>query len=79
MILEYIQTAMNKAHYELLEDGEFYGEVPDLAGVLASGSTLEECRTQLQEVLEGWLLLRVSRNLEIPDLDGHRIEYGSAA
>ena len=45
MIKEYINAALSKAHYEIIEDGEpYYGEVPELKGVWATGKTLEECR-----------------------------------
>jgi hypothetical protein len=30
--------------------------------------TLEACRTELKEVVEGWLLLSVKRSLPIPPL-----------
>ena len=30
-----------------------YGEVPDLPGVWASGETLEMCRRELKDVIEG--------------------------
>ena len=34
MITQYIQAAMRKARYEILENNEgFYGEIPDLQGV----------------------------------------------
>ena len=34
MLLEYIQTALEQAHYEMIEDEEpFYAETPGLAGV----------------------------------------------
>jgi len=34
MIIEYIEAAMSKAKYELIEDEEpYYGEVPELKGV----------------------------------------------
>lgn len=29
MLTNYIGTAMHKATYELLEDGTFYGEIPE--------------------------------------------------
>jgi hypothetical protein len=33
MLLQYIQAALEQAHYELIEDDEpFYGEVPGLPG-----------------------------------------------
>jgi predicted RNase H-like HicB family nuclease len=71
MIRQYIQTALCHARYELIEDEEpYYGEIEGLQGVWASGKTLEECREKLAEVLDGWILLRLSRGLEIPPIDG---------
>ncbi|MHC9544962.1 MAG: type II toxin-antitoxin system HicB family antitoxin [Vulcanimicrobiota bacterium] len=32
--------------------------------------TLEKCREELQEVLEEWILFRVSKNLVLPVIDG---------
>lgn len=69
MIREYIEAALERAHYEIIEDDEpFYGEVPELQGVWSTGETLEACRNRLAEVVEGWVLIRLSRNLEIPPL-----------
>ena len=67
MLSDYIKAALAQAHYEIIEDNEpFYGEIPGLQGVWASGKTLEECRENLSSALEGWLLVRLSRNLDIP-------------
>ncbi len=67
MIREYIEAALRHAHYELIDDEEpFYGEVPELQGVWATGRTLEECRQNLIEVIEGWVLVRLSRGLSVP-------------
>jgi len=71
MLLEYINKAMIKAHYEILQDDRsYYGEIPGFEGVYANASDLETCRNELKEVLEEWILLRVSRNLEIPKVEG---------
>lgn len=48
---------MEMAIYEKLEDGTFYGEIPSFQGVYANTETLESCQEQLQEVLEGWIIL----------------------
>jgi len=49
---------MAQAHYELLpEDKTYYGEIGDLQGVWAKADALEDCRQELQEVLEDWLLV----------------------
>jgi len=80
MLSEYLRAAMRHAKYELLsEDGSFYGEIPDFRGVYANQATLESCREQLEEVLEEWVLFRVSRNLELPVVDGLKIEIKKVA
>ena len=71
MIREYISAAMSKAHYEILaDDCSYYGDIPGFEGVYANAPTLEECRNLLEEVLEEWLLLSISRDLPIPTVDG---------
>jgi predicted RNase H-like HicB family nuclease len=74
MIEEYINIALESAEYEIIADKEpYYGEVKHLPGVWASGKTLGECRRKLTEVIEGWILIRVSKGLPIPALKGHKI------
>ena len=70
MLTEYIDEAQRRARYELIEDEEtpYYGEVPELPGVWASGRTLEGCRRALRDVAEGWILISVRRSLDIPAL-----------
>jgi predicted RNase H-like HicB family nuclease len=66
VIRQYVDEALRSARYDKLEDGTFYGEVPRLRGVLATAETLEECRSQLAEVVEEWVLIRVARRLPVP-------------
>ncbi len=67
MLTEYICGAMKKAKYEILpDDNTFYGEIPGFDGVYANAATLEACRDELEQVLEDWILLRISRNLPLP-------------
>lgn len=71
MITHYINESMEYAKYKILEDNTIFGEVPDLKGVWAEGETLEECRRELQEVLEDWLLLKLRDNDDdIPAMGG---------
>lgn len=75
MIIEYIQAALDKAKYEIIEDEEpYYGEVPGLDGVWATGKTLEECRQNLAEVIDGWIVVRLRRGLPIPPMGERGIE-----
>jgi predicted RNase H-like HicB family nuclease len=69
MLCDYIRVTLEHAHYELIEDAEpFYGEVPELKGVWATGETLEACRNNLESTIEGWLSVCLARNLNIPNL-----------
>ena len=69
MITEYIEAALSRAAYEIIQDEEpYYGEIPSLRGVWASGKTLEECRRNLAETVEDWVLLSIAKGLPIPTL-----------
>lgn len=70
MIREYLEEAMKRAKYKILEDNSCYGEIAELVGVWANEPTLEGCREVLSEVLEEWLLLKLRDNDEIPPLGG---------
>jgi predicted RNase H-like HicB family nuclease len=70
MLTNYIHTAMHKATYELLDDGTFYGEISDCQGVWANAATLEACREDLQDALEGWIILGLRLGHYLPILDG---------
>lgn len=59
MLTQYILKQLARARYKLLEDGTYFGEIPRLQGVWASGASLEACREELREVLESWLLLKL--------------------
>jgi len=71
MVRQYIDAAMRHAKYEILaEDSTHYGEIEGFDGVYANAATLEDCREELEEVLEEWILFRISRNLDLPTVDG---------
>ena len=70
VLTEYIEEALERARYDPIDDPDtpYYGEVPDLPGVWATGDTLEVCRRELKDVVEGWLLVSVKQSLPIPPL-----------
>ncbi|MBN1189064.1 MAG: type II toxin-antitoxin system HicB family antitoxin [Dehalococcoidales bacterium] len=75
MITEYIEAALSLAKYEIIDDEEpYYGEVPELEGVWATGKTLEACRRNLADVIDNWLVIRLKRALPIPPIGEHRVE-----
>mgnify|MGYP001062635318 CR=1 FL=1 len=80
MLLQYIQAAMHRARYELLAECKgFYGEIPQCQGVSAETFTLEECREQLAEVLEDWMMLRLSRGFALHIIDGLELRVHEVA
>jgi predicted RNase H-like HicB family nuclease len=70
MLTEYIGAAMRQATYEILSDGTYYGEIPSLQGVYANAKSLETCREQLQDVLEGWIILGLRLGHSLPVVGG---------
>ncbi len=70
MLTAYINNAMRHAHYEMMENGRFFGSIPPCPGAWAEGATLEACRAELQEVLEDWLLLGLQLGDKLPVIDG---------
>jgi predicted RNase H-like HicB family nuclease len=75
LITEYITAALSRAKYEIIEDEEpYYGEVPEMEGVWATGKTLEECRHNLSDVIDGWLVVRLKKGLPIPPIGEYRVE-----
>ena len=80
MLTKYIRAALKKARYEILpDDGTFYGEIPGFDGVWANADTLEECRDELEEVLEEWIILGMSLHQPLPIVDGFELNIGEVA
>ena len=70
MLITYIQNAMRLAKYEILEDGQYYGEIPGFQGVWAQAENLETCRDELQSALEDWLILGLRMGHKLPVVAG---------
>ena len=66
MLTSYIQEALRLAKYAIMEDGNYYGEIPGFEGVWASASALEQCREELRETLEDWLVLGLRMGHSLP-------------
>ena len=59
MLSEFINKKLREARYKVLNDESYFGEIPGLEGVWANAKNLEDCRGELQEVLEEWLVLKI--------------------
>lgn len=74
MLLQYIHKALEKAQYKLLDDDTWFAEVPGFQGVWANAKSVEECRQELMEVMEEWLILKIRDRDPIPKIEGVGIE-----
>ena len=71
MLANYIEQAMERAIYEIMEsEGTYWGEIPGLQGVWARHATLEGCRRELREALSDWIALRLRLGLPVPVVAG---------
>jgi predicted RNase H-like HicB family nuclease len=70
MLFEYTQKAMERAEYKKLDDGTWFVEIPGFEGVWANATSVEECRRELLEVLEEWLILKIRDRDPVPELEG---------
>ena len=77
MFAEYIQASLRHAKYEVLEAGTYMSTVEGLQGVIAIGDTIEECRQDLIEVIEGWIALRLRMGDTISPIDGVTIDVSA--
>ena len=67
MITSFILAALAQAKYEILpDDKSVYAEIPGIPGVWANAKTFEECRRELQEVLEEWIVRRLRSGSALP-------------
>ena len=79
MFLDYIEAAIKKAEYKKLEDSTWFGEIPGFQGVWANASSVESCRSELLEVLEEWILLKIKDNDPLPPIGDINISIRKAA
>ena len=61
---------MHNAHYELMENGHFYGTIAQCKGLWAQGATLEACRDELQLTLEDWIMIKLRNGDRFEVIDG---------
>jgi predicted RNase H-like HicB family nuclease len=69
MLIEYLEAALRKAHYELMEDGRIFATIKPLKGLWANGDTVEECRANLLDTLEDWLFISIRERMQIPRIE----------
>lgn len=70
----YVEAALRLAEYERNEEGVLVAKVPHAPGFFAQGETYEEARANLQDVIEGNVLLALQLGWDIPPVAGVDIE-----
>ena len=70
----YLKAALGRAEYERDENGVIIATVPGVSGFFAQGETYEEARANLEEVIEGNILLALQLGWEVPSIPGVSIE-----
>jgi predicted RNase H-like HicB family nuclease len=66
ILTDYVEQALAQTIYDKLEDNTFAGRIPPCQGVIAFGSTLRECESELRSTLEDWILLGLKLGHVLP-------------
>lgn len=74
MLSEYIKQALKKAQYEKDENSVVIAKIPGCSVFFAQGDTFEEARTNLQDVIEGNVILALQLGFEIPEIEDVEIK-----
>jgi len=61
---------MREARYELMENSRFFGDIPPCVGVWGEGTTLEECREDLEGALQDWIVTKLRFGHRLPVIAG---------
>ena len=70
LLTSYIEVAMAEAQYEPFEGDTFYAFIPSCPGVWSNECTIDDCKRDLREALEFWLILKLRDNDYIPVING---------
>lgn len=70
---QYIDSALERADYNLLSDGTISGRIASAVGVVAFGATRRDCEAELRSTFEDWLLLGLTMRHPLPIIGGIRI------
>lgn len=69
-LARYVEIALQRAEYERDENGMVVATVDGLPGSFAQGETHEEARGNLEDVIEGNILLALQLGWDVPPLAG---------
>ena len=70
---DYLKATLEKAEYEP-DDGMIIARVPGLQGAYSQGENHEEARINLQDAIEGNVLIALQMGWEIPAIPGSEVK-----
>ena len=70
MITQYVKAAMEMAEFELMENGRYFATIPTCDGFWAEGATIEECKAEMPDIFESWLLVGLQHGHHLPVIAG---------
>lgn len=70
MLTDYIRAAMRHAQFEEMEDGRYFATIPQCPGLWADGGTIADATTELESVLESWIIIGLRHNDSFEVIDG---------
>ena len=73
MLLQYIQEAMHRAKYEQMENGRYFGRIPQCKDLWGEGKTLKECREDLEGAPQDWIVIKLRFDHKLPKIGGVNI------
>jgi predicted RNase H-like HicB family nuclease len=78
-LAEYLNAAMKHLNIEVLPDGEGWFISTDVfPGVWGNGATFSEAVADFSQAMEGWIALAVQRGVELPIIEGIRLDAQAA-
>ena len=72
-------SRLEKALYKKLEDNTWFAEISEFEGLWANAGTVEECRSELIEVLEESVILKIRDADPLPIVEGFTIRVQQEA
>lgn len=71
ILSDYVDSALQLAEFDKLEDGTFAGRVPECPGAIAFGETLRGCEDELRSTLEDWIVVGLKLGHHMPEIVKH--------
>jgi predicted RNase H-like HicB family nuclease len=79
MLTAYLHEALASATVEKMENGRCFASISQFPGVWAEAETPENCREELADVLEEWIILSLKRGDRLPVIGSYDLNAVGAS